>query len=469
MESFVEEVETRACQDSLLLCSNKAALKLFLTAYPELSTPFNTIVSSHIETYLANIPFLQQLTSTKLTVLATMCRYESLDANCTVFEENSPSDKLYIVLNGKSTVLAPQWVGNATVMQQSLEWGNQQKRQDSDIADLKSGDYFGETSLFANINRTSTIRTREKSLFVTVGKKTFENFCAVCPEIKVKMQSLMKERLVSNLSSLGVPFLEGIPPATLQLLTSRVEVHDTQIDEVVFREGDAGDRFYIIVHGEVKVEKEHEKGEMEEDCNENSSPEIRSLGVLIAGNYFGEMALVSDLPRSATVISTSKSILLSIDQASFSAIFGKNQNSLAEFTLRFFRGSSELRHFVSHSLGMSIFRIFLRKSVAEENLDFWIAANEFQKSFKEEQSPESSKAKAEEIIFLYVTDGSMHQVNLPYSLKTSIEESAIHYNLFTNSADEIYRLMVRDSYARFKKATEFFAFFKYLGILIDDN
>eukprot|EP00979_Chaetoceros_neogracilis_P018411 scaffold10584_cov211-Chaetoceros_neogracile.AAC.1 len=56
----------------------------------------------------------EKLTSTKLTVLATMCRYESLDANCTVFEENSPSDKLYIVLNGKSTVLAPQWVGNAT-------------------------------------------------------------------------------------------------------------------------------------------------------------------------------------------------------------------------------------------------------------------------------------------------------------------------------------------------------------------
>ena len=469
MECFVEQVETRACQDSLLLCSDEAAVKMFMAAHPELSIPFNAIVSSHIETYLANIPFLRGLKSSKLSVLATMCRYEALDANCTVFEENSTGDKLYIVLSGKSTVLAPQWVGNATVLQQSLEWGIQLERKDSDIivADLKSGDYFGETALFVNINRTSTIRTSEKSLFVTVGKKTFENFCAVCPEIKEKMHGVMTERLVSNLASLEIPFLDGIPPASMQMLTHHVTVHDTQKNEVIFREGDVGDRFYIIVHGEVKVEKEQGKEEVKQDCKS-----VRRLGVLVAGNYFGEMALVGDSPRSATVTSTRNSILLSVDKASFTAIFGKNQNSLAEFTLRFFRGSSELRHFVSHSLGMSIFRIFLRKSIAEENLDFWIAANEFKKSSQEKESSERKEDGmkwAKEIVSVYVKDSSDHQVNLPCSLQKSIEESAFHYDLFTNAADEIYQLMVRDNYARFKRTPEYFEFFKCLGILLENE
>jgi len=289
MEIFVEQVETWACKDSLLLCSDEGALNSFLAAHPDLSTAFNAMLGSHIETYLSNIPFLQGLKASKLSVLATMCRYEALDANSTVFEENTPGDKLYILLSGKATVLAPQWVGNATALQQSLEWGSHNERNDDNVivAGLKSGDYFGETAVFVNINRTSTIRTSEKSLFVTVGKRTFENFCAVCPEIKEKMQSVMKERMVSKLSSLGIPFLDGIPPASMQMLTNHVEVHETQQDEVIFREGDAGDRFYIIVHGEVKVEKKEEKEDADQD--QISVPDTRSLGVLNAGNYFGEM------------------------------------------------------------------------------------------------------------------------------------------------------------------------------------
>ena len=289
MERFVEQVETWASKDSLLLCSDESALNSFLAAHPDLSTTFNAIIGSHIETYLSKIPFLQGLKASKLTVLATMCRYEALDANSVVFEENTPGDKLYILLSGKATVLAPKWIGNATVLQQSLEWGSQNEKNDYDVivAGLKSGDYFGETALFVNINRTSTIRTTEKSLFVTVGKRTFENFCAVCPEIKEKMQIVMKARMVSKLSSLGIPFLNGIPPASMQMLTNHVEVHETQQDEVIFNEGDAGDRFYIIVHGEVKVEKR--EGTEDADQDQRSFSDTRSLGILIAGNYFGEM------------------------------------------------------------------------------------------------------------------------------------------------------------------------------------
>lgn len=479
MESFVEQVETCASEESSILASDITALNSFLEKYPQLSYPFNAIISSHIETYLSKIPFLQDLKSSKLSVLATMCQYEALDSDCTVFEENTVADKLYILLSGKATVLAPQWAGGYSLLQQSLEWGNYDDRCNNSnviVAGLNSGDYFGETSLFVNINRTCTIRTNEKSLFVTVRKTTFENFCAVCPQIKERMHAVMKQRMVSKLSSLGIPFLNGIPPSSMELLTNHVEVHEYNEGDVIFREGDTGHCFYIVVYGSVKVEKE----EKEESVDNTSIQEIteqsrmsrmdstRNLGILNAGNYFGEMALVSDSPRSATVTCVQKTILLSVDKEIFGTIFGTNANSLSEFTLRLLQGASELKHLLNHSLGMQTFRSFMKQNLAAENLDFWNAVNQFRCAGEDQ---EEARKVANNIFELFCKEGAIYQVNLPFSMRSSIEksisQSVVNRDMFDESMHEIYKLMVRDNYARFKQTSEFREFFKYLGILLE--
>jgi len=470
----VEQVEACASEKSLLVYSDEEAIKTFLVKYPELTEPFNAIIGSHIETYLSNIPFLESLQASKLSVLATMCRFEALEANQIVFEENTSGDKLYILLSGKATVLAPQWVGNATIMQQSMEWGVEgsgNERKDVIVAGLKGGDYFGETALFVNVNRTSTVRTESKSLFVVVEKRTFENFCKVCPQIREKLTSVMKQRMVSKLSSLGIPFLVGIPTESMRSLTSLVEIHEIQNDEVIFREGDPGDRFYIIVHGQVKVEKDEQSEKSEKIEEHDNDTHSKRLGVLNAGNYFGEMALVSDLPRSATVTALGRGVLLSVDKESFRTIFASNSNALAEFSLRLLRGSSELKHLLAHSLGMSAFRAFMRRSVAEENVDFWIAVRDFKQ--QGEQAGGDLYEKAIIIFERYCKEDSDHQVNLPCSIRTSlhksIDEKDVHANLFNDSMGEIYRLMERDSYARFKRTPGFKEFFKCLGILAEND
>lgn len=79
--------------------------------------------------------------------------------------------------------------------------------------------------------------------------------------------------------------------------------------QVIIRKGDVGDKLYIVVHGEVEVVGEEAgKGET-------------IIAKLESGDCFGEMALVRDEPRSATVRSRTGVSLISVDRQGFQALF----------------------------------------------------------------------------------------------------------------------------------------------------
>jgi CRP-like cAMP-binding protein len=79
-------------------------------------------------------------------------------------------------------------------------------------------------------------------------------------------------------------------------------------DIAIFKEGDAGDRCYIIMKGEVRISK--------------FIPNIgeEALAVLKPGDYFGEMALIDNFPRSAHAIVNSDAELLSINKTELDKI-----------------------------------------------------------------------------------------------------------------------------------------------------
>ena len=83
------------------------------------------------------------------------------------------------------------------------------------------------------------------------------------------------------------------------------------------REGDAGDRFYIVVEGEVEV-----------------SQYGRAVSELHAGGYFGEIALLRDVPRTATVIARTDVVLYALDRDDFLAsVTGDPQSTEAAETV----------------------------------------------------------------------------------------------------------------------------------------
>ncbi len=96
-----------------------------------------------------------------------------------------------------------------------------------------------------------------------------------------------------------------LTPSEMDVLISISKEKRVKKDEVVFKEGDTGDAFYLIVSGNVRIST------MVPGVGEEA------LTVLKEGEYFGEMALIDDAPRSASAIANTDTILLSIGKDNF--------------------------------------------------------------------------------------------------------------------------------------------------------
>ena len=98
----------------------------------------------------------------------------------------------------------------------------------------------------------------------------------------------------------GSRLFAPLPAATLERLADLTGEPVFPAGSVVIREGDPGDRYYLIVSGTVRVSKEGE--------------EVRTMG---PGDGFGEIALLRDVPRTATVTAVDELTTLSLERDEF--------------------------------------------------------------------------------------------------------------------------------------------------------
>ena len=100
----------------------------------------------------------------------------------------------------------------------------------------------------------------------------------------------------------------------LALISDITAERDFFAGEVIFKEGDAGDAFYAVLEGKVRISKEIE-GAGEE-----------ALTILDKGSYFGEMALIDEFPRSASVTAHTDCRVLMMDKADFFQLLSRNKD-----------------------------------------------------------------------------------------------------------------------------------------------
>jgi CRP-like cAMP-binding protein len=98
-----------------------------------------------------------------------------------------------------------------------------------------------------------------------------------------------------------VELLAGLPGQTLGKLAKQMVREEIAPGTAVIREGEPGERFYVVFAGMLTVT--------------NSSMGEREI--LRPGDYFGEVALAMDVPRTATVTAMTPAVVASCDRATF--------------------------------------------------------------------------------------------------------------------------------------------------------
>ena len=101
----------------------------------------------------------------------------------------------------------------------------------------------------------------------------------------------------------------GVPVPTLEAVATRLVPVTARAGDVVIRQGDAADRFYVIETGTFEVTR-REPGEPAD------APPVR-LRSMTSGEVFGEIGLLRSTARTATVTATTDGTLLALDGASF--------------------------------------------------------------------------------------------------------------------------------------------------------
>jgi ATP-binding cassette subfamily B protein len=108
-----------------------------------------------------------------------------------------------------------------------------------------------------------------------------------------------------------IPILAQLDEEILAELPDQFVTERYPAGRRVIVQGDPGNRFYILVRGKVDVVREEVDG-----------AETR-IAVLHDGDYFGEIALLDDVPRTASIITRTPSVFLSLERAEFSGLLNR--------------------------------------------------------------------------------------------------------------------------------------------------
>lgn len=118
-----------------------------------------------------------------------------------------------------------------------------------------------------------------------------------------------------------IPLLSSLGADDLRYVIERVAMREVEPRDVVMRQGAEGGSLFVVVSGRVRV------------FSEKPARELATLG---EGAFFGELALLTNFPRSATVVATEATQLLEISRELISEIVRRSPDVLKTL-LRFFR------------------------------------------------------------------------------------------------------------------------------------
>jgi len=174
------------------------------------------------------------------------------------------------------------------------------KKDDAEICvkSCEAGDVFGELALLYNCPRAASVESKEACVLWQLDRDTFNH---------IVKEAAQKKRQRYDTFLAKVPLLASMDAYERSQLADALKVEAFTAGQTIVTEGEIGQKFYIIEEGACSATK--------------AGTEVMSYA---AGDYFGELALINNKPRAATVVAKAEAKLLSVDSRSFKRLININ-------------------------------------------------------------------------------------------------------------------------------------------------
>jgi predicted acylesterase/phospholipase RssA/CRP-like cAMP-binding protein len=219
-----------------------------------------------------------------------------------VIREGDPGDSMVLLHKGRLKVIARDSEGNEIILNY-----------------LEPGRTAGEISLLTGERRTATVAAAEASDLLRFTRAQFQVLQERFPdEMELVTQRIMQRLQQAHLSSAlySSRLLGDLEDKVLHDLETEVELQLLSGGDVVVRQGEESDSLYIVISGRLRVV--HGYGTDEEKT-------VFEMG---RGQTVGEMGLITEAKRTATVYALRDSLVARLSRESFDRLLAKHPNAV---------------------------------------------------------------------------------------------------------------------------------------------
>ncbi len=240
------------------------------------------VVNEHVVHALAALNY-DQLAEVQRRVKPTV-----FTPGSAIVRQGEPGEHFYILTDGRAEVFVEHPDGHEVLVDR-----------------LAAGQYFGEMALISRRPRQATVRAAIDSpaAVAALDRETFDGLVADSPSLRDELQGIIGLRQLQS----QVDALDDVDREELRRLTTGAPVRTFVPGDTILRQGALGDTFFFILEGEAEVYVTRADGRE------------TLIDRLTTGRHFGELALMGDRRRTATVRAAGKGEMkaLELDQAAF--------------------------------------------------------------------------------------------------------------------------------------------------------
>jgi cAMP-dependent protein kinase regulator len=244
-------------------------------------------------------PLFSSLKSSAFVRFASQLDVERHGQGQVVVEQGEVGRAFYVVASGEVHVVRRSGGGEETV-----------------LARLGPGAFFGEMAIVARTPRAATVRTASDVTLLRADVEKLEPVRDEMPEVAATLDAFCRARMLENVV-LASPVLRRIPIADRAELISRFRERRFECGDVIIAQGSESRGLFLLVCGEV-------------DVTRSDADDTLALARLSPGDYFGEISLVLQRPATATVSAGTEALCLILPRDAFRQVIQQHPGLLAE-------------------------------------------------------------------------------------------------------------------------------------------